>query len=101
VPFFGRLASTTKAVALLSLKHRAVILVLGSVFGAGLGLAMAAAVVLGRRGAGPAGTIDAGWAVTWPWPALGLLVVVLPVLTLAGVWLLTPAQLPVTRRLAG
>ncbi|QAY71577.1 ABC transporter permease [Xylanimonas protaetiae] len=83
----------------LAVAHAAVILVLGVGAGAVLGLAFAWAAVAGRR-FGLHG-VDPTWSFVWPWPVLALLVLAIPAVTLTGAWLLTPARLPLTRRLAG
>lgn len=69
---------------------------IGVAVGLGTGLGLGAVLVLARNGAPDVG---APWPVVVPWAAVGAIGVLLPLLAVAGAWLLTRSRLPVERRL--
>lgn len=82
----------------ISTAQSGVIVALGIGLGAPLGLVFAASLVAIRRYGGVAGA-DPTWQLHTPWAILAILVLAIPALTLAGTWLLTPRELPATRRI--
>lgn len=74
-----------------------VLSVVGALVGAVTGLALGRVLVVSERARA---AYDPTWVVTVPWGAVAVVVLGVPLLSVAGAWLLTRSRLPMVRRVA-